>query len=47
LGGDSDDEEVGQIEGVVSYDRVLQSSNYGDGRVERITEEEIAWSIVS
>lgn len=33
LGGDADDEQVGQVEGVVGHDRVLQGSDHGDGRV--------------
>jgi hypothetical protein len=33
LGGDSDDEEVGEVEGVVGNDGVLEGSDYGDGCV--------------
>ena len=33
LGGDSDDEEVGEVESVVGHDGVLEGSDYGDGCV--------------
>ena len=33
LGGNSDDKKVGEIEGVVSHDGVLEGSNHGYGRV--------------
>jgi hypothetical protein len=41
LGDDADDEEVGQLQGVVSYDGVLEGSDYGYGCVERVAEAEI------
>ena len=33
LGGNSDDKEVSEVEGVVSHDGVLKSSDHGDGCV--------------
>ena len=45
LGGDSDDEKVGEIEGVVGHDGVLEGSDYGDGRVQRVAKQEVPWTI--
>jgi hypothetical protein len=45
LGGNSDDEEVGEVEGVVGHNGVLKGSDHGDSCVQRVAEEEVAWII--
>lgn len=42
LGGDADEEEVGEGQGVVGHDAVLQGGDDGDGGVEGVAEEEVA-----
>lgn len=43
LGCDADDEQVGQVQSIVGNDGVLQGADDGDGGVERVAEEEVAW----
>lgn len=43
LGCYADDEQVGEVEGVVGDDGVLESPDDGDGCVEGVAEEEVAW----
>lgn len=45
LGGDADEEEVGKGEGVVRYEGVLEGADDGDGGVEGVAEEEVAYGI--
>ena len=45
LGADADEEEVGEGEGVVGYEGVLQGADDGDGGVEGVAEEEVAYGI--
>ena len=45
LGGDSDNQKVCEVEGVVSHDGVLEGSDHGHRCVERVSEEEVAWKI--
>jgi len=47
LRGDSDDEQVGEVEGVVSHDGVLKSSDHCDGRVQGVAKQKIACEVVS
>nr|POF03974.1 glucosamine-6-phosphate isomerase 1 [Quercus suber] len=42
LGGDADDEQVCELEGVVGDDGILQRADDGDGGVERVAEQEVA-----
>jgi len=42
LGGDADEEEVGEGEGVIGDEGVLEGADDGDGGVEGVAEEEVA-----
>ena len=42
LGGDADEEEVGEGQGVVGHDAVLEGGDDGDGGVEGVAQEEVA-----
>lgn len=43
LGGDADEEEVGEGEGVIGYEGILEGADDGDGGVEGVAEEEVAY----
>lgn len=45
LGGDADNEEIGQGEGVVRDDGILEGGYYCYSCVQRVTEEEVTYTI--
>ena len=42
LGCDSDYQDIGKLEGVISHDTVLERANHGHSRVQGVAEKEIA-----